>query len=196
MTKPKTARDPHHRASPGQEATMRVPGMFVFIAVLQISAGCSGSPTPAAPSQVSLPSPTPPSRPPATPAETTAAQLVIEQQSMKVVYPAVNGYFQYELRFLLRETTGKSGATIENLLVGDGRGGGDNTGPACWRETLRVPPGGTLDTFYTEAGWKWLGYCGIFPNFRTENPPMLYVVVTFKDDDGRTGSITGAVSAN
>jgi hypothetical protein len=46
--------------------------------------------------------------------------------------------FQYEPRFQLRETSGKSGATIQNLLVGDTKGGGDNTGPGCWGPALRV----------------------------------------------------------
>jgi hypothetical protein len=35
------------------------------------------------------------------------------------------------------------------------------TGPGCWRDALRVPPGGTLDVFETDAGIDWLGYCGV-----------------------------------
>jgi hypothetical protein len=62
----------------------------------------------------------------------------------------------YDVRIQLRETSGKSGATITNVLVGDVRGGGDNTGPSCWGVALRIPPGGMLDTFIptrVATGW-------------------------------------------
>ena len=61
---------------------------------------------------------------------------------------------------------------------------------ACWRDALRVPPGGTLDTFYTKAGWDWLSYCAptydTSVNTTTLNAPVT-LRVTFLDDEGRTG---------
>jgi hypothetical protein len=88
-------------------------------------------------------------------------------------------------RFLLRETTGNSGATILNVLTGDGRGGADSTGPGCWGKVLRVPPGGMLDTFYTQEGADWLSYCGVWGG--------MFVTVRFADDTGRIGTVSAQV---
>jgi hypothetical protein len=145
-------------------------------------AGCSGSATP------STPSPTP-----APVAPRTAAQLAIEDASVNVQPLPTGSAFGYDVRFALRETSGKSGATIQNVLVGDLKGGGDNTGPGCWRDSLRVPPGGTLDVFYTDAGQRSLGYCAPWTSGDTPTPQVM-VTVTFVDDDGRIGTVDTVVA--
>ena len=152
-------------------------------AMLAFVTACSGA------SQV----PSAPSPSPVVSAPQTKASLVIEKPSL-LVYPQQQGdRFGYEGRFRLTETSGKSGATIQNVFLGNLDGGGDNTGPICWRDTLRVPPGGTLDTFYTDDGSKWLGYCGVWSGGSTQTP-TLRLAVTFTDDDGRTSTVQAVVS--
>jgi len=99
--------------------------------------------------------------------------------------------FVYVVRFALAESGGKSGATIQNVetAVEDRF----NTGPGCWGDALRVPPGGTLDTFDTDAGEQWLGYCSPNPASRTE-ASRVSVVVTFTDDDGRRSTVQATTS--
>ena len=97
-------------------------------------------------------------------------------------------FFGYEPRFQLRETAGISGATIQNIFVGFADGGGDNAGPSCWRDTLRVPPGGRLDIFHTDEGSSWFGYCAPTTGGYGYSPEI-HLVVTFTDDDGRTGEV-------
>ena len=98
--------------------------------------------------------------------------------------------FWLDLRFLLRETGGHSGASLQTVFIGDERGGGDTTAVGCWGVALRVPPGETLDTFYTKAGWDWLSYCA--PTYvasvdTTTLKAPVRLQVTFIDDEGRTG---------
>ena len=156
-----------------------------IMTVLAFLAGCAGPrPVPSAPTP--LPAVATPTAGPLPNAPAPNASLAIEQQFV-VVYPQRQGEpFGYEPRFQLRETNGRSGATLQNISVGY-NGGADNTGPSCWQDTLRVPPGGTLDMFYTDAGQKWLSYCAPGSGGRTE-APQLRVIVTFTDDDGRTGT--------
>jgi hypothetical protein len=98
--------------------------------------------------------------------------------------------FWFDIRFLLRETGGTSGATLQTVFVGDHSGGGELAWVECWRDPLRVPPGGTLDTFYTQAGWDWLSYCGPWyggaVNTHNLTAPVT-IHVTFLDDEGRPG---------
>jgi hypothetical protein len=96
------------------------------------------------------------------------------------------------VRFLLRETGGSSSAIVHDIAV-YGPTGTDHTGSSCWRDTLRVPPGGTLDTFYTDAGAGWLLYCGPGTGGNTATP-TLYVVVGFTDDKGVAGSVGAQIS--
>src|SRR5436305_5444384 len=49
--------------------------------------------------------------------------------------------FGYAVRFLLRETGGASGATIDRVLV-YGPSGSDEANVGCWQDTLRVPVNG------------------------------------------------------
>lgn len=103
------------------------------------------------------------------------------------LYPQPNGYFGYDVRFGLTETGGKSRATIQNVFVGDFAGGGDNTGPGCWIDPLRVPAGGSLDVFETDAGIMWLSYCAPASGGFSDKPELL-IIVSFSDDDGRSGN--------
>jgi hypothetical protein len=119
---------------------------------------------------------------------------VIEQGSLRLRPLSSGPAFEYEPRFQLREISGKSGATIQNVFLGLVNGGGDNTGPGCWQDALRVPPGGTLDTFYTDEGYKWLGYCGVWSTGSSETP-TLQLIVTFTDDDGVTGTVEAILHA-
>jgi hypothetical protein len=100
--------------------------------------------------------------------------------------------FGYAVRFLLRETGGTSGATIDRIVV-YGPSGSDETGVKCWRDTLRVPAAGELDTFYTDAGADWLLYCGPGSG-GYDARPSLYVAVTFRDDSGGVGSVGAPIS--
>jgi hypothetical protein len=89
-------------------------------------------------------------------------------------------------RFKLTETSGKSGATIqkiESLVNGTVT---HNTGPSCWNGPVRVAPGATLDLF--DAGRDTLGTCA--PSFSGySDAARVTIVVTFTDDEGRSGSV-------
>jgi hypothetical protein len=100
--------------------------------------------------------------------------------------------FVYLLRFLLSETGGQSGATIQSIetTVLDEK---SDTGQSCWREILRVPPAGTLDTFDTDAGDKMLSYCSPDAGSRTE-ASRVFLTLTFTDDDGRSSTVETSTS--
>jgi len=80
-----------------------------------------------------------------------------------------------------------SGATIDRIVI-YGPSGSDETGPGCWRTKLRVPAGGVLDTFYTDAGRQWLLYCSPGSGGTTASP-RLEAEITFSDDRGVAGSL-------
>jgi hypothetical protein len=57
-------------------------------------------------------------------------------------------------------------------------------------EGLRVPPGGVLDTYYTDEGYESLGYCaphGVIS--APAKPSPMFVTVVFLDDEGRSGGV-------
>jgi hypothetical protein len=117
---------------------------------------------------------------------------VIEKISVRVFQvsaPTVR--FGYEPRFQLRETSGNSGATIAQLAI-SASNTTEFTGPACWRDALRVPPGGTLDTFYSDAGTQWLSYCGAGGSGPTQTPTVV-IKVTFTDDNGQLATAEATV---
>jgi hypothetical protein len=155
----------------------------VTSAGLLLCAGCGDAPL--APSSLpvvapptSVPAPAPPTLPPL-----PSSTLAIEEISVTVHPPGKQGWtFGYEPRFQLRETSGKSGATLVKVEISSDAGT-EVTGPSCWGEMLRVPPGGTLDTFYSDVGARWLGYCGVWGGGRTQTPTVV-ITVTFTDDDG------------
>jgi len=160
--------------------------MKTCLAIL-LAVGCFAcSRQPAPPTAPSAPIP------PAPVMATPMASLAIEQTSL-IVRPCSpscgTDRFLYEPRFQLRETSGKSGATIQYF----GINGGDSTGPACWLTALRVAPGGTLDTFYSDEGWNWLGYCGVWGAGKTA-AGTVHVIVGFTDDNGIAGAVAADVS--
>ena len=97
------------------------------------------------------PSPAPP--PPPTPPPAPVAIAVLEMSNVKVIeYPPSPPWRQgyaYPVTFWLTEVTGLSGATIQGIVVST-TGQSEGTGQACWREVIRVEPGGTLDYFERE----------------------------------------------
>ena len=90
-----------------------------------------------------------------------SAVLAIEDPFVIVRSSRLSARFEVEVRFLLRETGGKSGATIRSIFLGDGRGGGEMRDGIC-TDGLRVPAGGVLHTFYTDEGFESLGYCSTY----------------------------------
>jgi hypothetical protein len=149
-------------------------------------AGCGTSPT--IPSHTPSVTSTTPS-----PAPTSAAVLSVSRFTATAVPTTNDGSYKfgYLVRFALAETGGKSGATIQNIETAiEDR---FNTGAGCWRDTLRVPPGGTLETFNTDAGEKWLSYCAPDAASRTE-ASRVSLVVTFTDDDGRSSAVQATTS--
>ena len=146
--------------------------------------------TPLTPSSTPTPTPSPrPSTntPPQIPPVANSSSATIEAVDPFAIVHRAGSWFGYGVRFLLRETGGRSGATITRIVV-YGPSGSDETGPGCWQTPLRVPPLGTLDTFHTDEGANWLLYCGPGSGGTTASP-SLYVIVTFADDVGSSGSI-------
>jgi hypothetical protein len=142
-----------------------------FAAVFVLNASCGGAPPP----------PTNPS-----PTSQTDALLAIEAAVVDVLrFPATATFpasFGYEVRFLLRELGGRSGATIRTVSLP-----GEHRDLSCLKESLRVPPGATLDVFYSEEGLRRLGGCAPFAYGYTDPVTHLELVVTFLDDSGRGG---------
>jgi len=91
------------------------------------------------------------------------------------------------------ETGGKSGATIQRVSSSVDGHVTDETGVECWRETISVAPGGTLDAFST--GWDSLVYCAPSASGRSL-PAVVGVVVSFTDDDGYQGTVQAATSVS
>ena len=159
---------------------MRLPSMATAL-VTTVLAACS---QPASPSRMpNLPAVAEPAAP------VTAAVLTFSRVSATVVPSSDGAYrFVYRVAFVLTETGGRSGATIQNVEIAvDDR---FNTGPGCWRDPLRVPPGGTLDVFANNL--QWLGYCAPAGASRVEATRLL-LTVTFTDDEGREGRASTAV---
>ena len=156
------------------------------------AAGCSeGSPSsPAPPTSTVAPSPLPPvPENPSSPQSPEALAFVVIEDAFAIVHPQQGGRFGYEARFLLRETSGRGGATVYRVVVfGPTASDVNPTGVECWRDRVRVPPGGSLDTFHSDAGATWLAYCGAGSGGTTATP-TLAVQVFFRDDEGRAASI-------
>ena len=98
--------------------------------------------------------------------------------------------FFYDVQFMLTEMSGKTGATIGDIRVST-VGESQLTGPGCWRETIRVAPGETLDYFDTQ--YESLLYCA--PGVGSRIPvSSVDIIVSFKDDEGRVGTVTGSAT--
>jgi hypothetical protein len=113
----------------------------------------------------------------------------------------VQDSYVYEVRFLVRELGGRSGAIIKwitvhnpNLRAGESTST-QHQSESCWRTELRVPPGGTLDTFYTDAGSAWLSYCWVGID-ALPGASSFPIEVFFKDDYGYEGSVKATALAH
>lgn len=131
------------------------------------------------------------------------ASLAIEDFSVFVLEGPCSYYYSEEHRcfrprFILRETGGASGATLQDvsLLGPDGAEPGLIGGPACPHvKKIRVPPGGTSDIFHRDATNSGPdGYCYLWmdlPN-RAEHR-QLDLIIGFTSDDGRRHTFTTTV---
>jgi hypothetical protein len=161
--------------------------VVALVSLVAAIAGCGD--------RLTLPnSPTTPPPAPA-PANTgvSAAILAISNLRAIEIPPRPNdSYYSYPVKFLLTETTGKSGATITEVRISSGSDT-EILGPLCWRTPIHVAPGGTLDTF--DAGWDSLAYCAPAIGSRT-NVSSLSVLIRYVDDEGGLGTLmaTAAVT--
>ena len=174
---------------------------FAFMVVGALTLGCGSSPvspTAATRSSVATGVPVPP---------TALATLSIEN-AFAIGGPEwicsgsgcePGSHYLYQVRLLVRESSGRSGATVKAITVyNPNHAAGETysqvTSESCWRDTLRAPAGGTLDVFYTDSGANWLSYCyagiGAAPGVS-----RLSVEVTFTDDDGHPGTATTTITA-
>ena len=145
------------------------------------------APTPLLPSR-----PPPPIPPPPPPAPVAIA--VLEMSNVKVIEyppsPPSRPLYCISVTFWLTEVTGLSGATIQGIDVSTA-GASEGTGQACWREVIRVEPGGTLDYFEREQ--QSLLYCAPAVG-SPSRASYVAIEVTYADDDGRIGTVNAWVT--
>lgn len=132
-----------------------------------------------------LATPSEPPPPPPAPLPPDAV-LTLSKVNVTVVPDPPDGLF-YEFRFELKETGGRSGATIRNVITSVDNGQSETTGPECWGDTMRVPPGGTLIDF--DSGWTDLSYCAPW-SYSSKEAARYTVSVRFADDEGREGILS------
>jgi hypothetical protein len=156
-----------HRAS----STLAMLSLFAIILVLTLAAAACGGGA----------SPLTPSGPP-------TAVLAVSTFTARLVPPTSGkDYVDYDVKLRLSETTGKSGATLKTIKLSalpSGNSGSSSDG--CWPKGLRIAPGETWDM-------ESLGYCIPEVSGRTEDSSVS-LVVTFTDDDGRSGQIQGSAT--
>lgn len=173
---------------------MRALTVVIFLMTLVGASACEDARTSvpvSAPTPLSPPVPPPPVPPPPPPA---AAIAVLEMSNVKVIEyppaPPMRQGYSYLVTFWLAEVTGLSGATIQGIVVST-TGQSEATGQGCWREVIRVEPGGTLDYFEREL--QSLLYCapGVGSGSRAS---YVAIEVTYTDDDGRAGTVNAWVT--
>ena len=133
-----------------------------------------------------LPSPTP------LPSPASIASLAIEDPYVSQYAVEWQPELVVRIRFLLRELSGNSGATIRSIVMGNPSLGFDTFGGFC-ADGMRVPPGEVLDTFYNDESFAALTYCA--PGFSVSAPaqPHPFVItVDFVDDEGREGRVVAS----
>lgn len=103
----------------------------------------------------------------------------------------------YSVAFLLKETSGQSGAVIKSVQIANDAGRVDVTDGSCWgwSTVIRVPPGGTLDAFDSRFASPLLtpgpyDYCGAYSIGATS---QVRVTVVFADDGGTIGTVTASI---
>lgn len=174
----------------------------ILIASLGVLPGCSDSPI--AP-RLASESGQPPAPQPTIPAPVvpqSVAVLAIEQITVTEYPPIpdkdhngrfIHNYYSYVPRFLIRETSGHSGAELRKIGVASVNSADDGTGESCSMDEFRVQPGGTLDAFFTDEALRRLSYCG--PAAVSDTPlDRIRLTVTYQDDNGRSGWVQQEVS--
>jgi hypothetical protein len=174
--------------------------LAALVASLVWHPGCGSAPFAPSPSPQPGSGGAPPLPQPAPAPSQPAATLAIEELTVTEYPPTperdgkgllLHDYYSYVVRFLLRETSGNSGATIREVVVGNVPGEGETMGGDCLGD-LRVPPGGTRDDFYTEKNVRRWSYR--YPAPASPIPlERIRVIVTFKDDHGVIGTVNAEV---
>ena len=120
---------------------MRAPTV-IFIVGLVAASACQDT------GVTSVPLPAPTTLSPTPPPPAPAAISVLEMSNVRVIEyppsPPSRQYYSYVVTFWLTEVTGLSGATVQGIGVST-FGASDGAGQGCWRDVIRVEPGGTLD---------------------------------------------------
>ena len=165
---------------------MRASLTAVAVGVLFVGCSQPTSPTVTSPA---------PSVPGPAPAPAATSVLAVSRFMVTVIPPAKPGdVFNYNEKFVLTETSGKSGATVQKIASSTDKGDSEITDAGCWQNTIRVEPGGSLDVF--EVGRDSIGdlsYCAPSVPSSTE-ASHVSIVVTFTDDDGRIGTVQATAS--
>ena len=174
---------------------MRALTLGIVIVTLVGASACEDARTSvpvSAPTPLSPPVPPPPVPQPPPPAP--AAIAVLEMSNVKVIEyppsPPLRQYYGYPVTFWLTEVTGMSGATIQGIVVST-TGQSEGTGQGCWRDVIRVEPGGTLDYFEREQ--QSLVYCAPAVG-SPSRASHVAIDVTYADDDGRVGTVNAWVT--
>ena len=141
-------------------------------------------------------SPPPPPPPPPPPASVAIEDLSILVQEGPCSYYYSEPHRCFRPLFILRETSGTSGATILDLLIEgpDGADPGLIAGPACpHNKQIRVPPGETSDVFQRDiANPGRDGYCNVWmdlPN-RAERRQIELTIKVINDAGVRRAIMT------
>ncbi len=184
--------------------SIRNPVPLAALSLAFLTAACSDNPV--APTRSTQPPQPPPSVGPTLPSPRpsgpTSASLQIENFSVIAKPSRTNsrgepvaveeGWFSLEVRFLLREARGNSGATVEYFFLGGETGGGAWFGGSCGGG-FRVPAGGVYDTLNTDEGVASWVYCAPYWGVDKLGAPAkeypIFLTVYFEDDEGHPGSV-------
>jgi hypothetical protein len=139
------------------------------VLLLILASGCGGAVSPTTPS-VSSVAVVPPSAPAATLAIST---FTVTRSAVSPVH--------YDVKLLLTETGGRSGATLTSVGLTSGVAEEGCTGA----QSPRINAGETWDM----DSW---GYCA--PGAYGADVARVGLTVQFKDDEGRTGALSGFAS--
>ena len=96
------------------------------------------------------------------------------------------------VRFVLRETSGRSFAVVKAVYVANDDGRVQVTDEGCWRQVIRVEPRETNNTFanIVPDPADVYGSCNPFAYGPTS---QLRVTVAFVDDAGAVGAVTASI---
>ena len=132
------------------------------------------------------------------------AKLVLTDLSVRVSRFDQLGttYWGYDPRFRITETSGRTGAVITSVVVkapfpvAPPDTQWEETGDFCWRSTVRVEAGGTLDAFFVDPyAPGGLYYCAPFhSSLAPQGLPSILVTVIYADDHGARGEIEASIS--